>query len=80
MTNLSKLVLFFSLIGFLIYFAYGIRHSVEGHPKEEEEYDDEDSSSEKSDTPVKIKNPVEDSNENASESARFISDERTSEC
>ncbi|KAJ6668584.1 hypothetical protein lerEdw1_012066 [Lerista edwardsae] len=69
-------------LGFLIYFAYGIRHSVEGHPKEEEEDDDEDSCSEKSETPVKIKNHVEDpnENENASECARFISDERTSEC
>lgn len=70
------------MIGFLIYFAYGIRHSVEGHPKEEEDDDDEDSCSEKNETPVKIKNHVEDpnENENASECARFISDERTSEC
>ncbi|XP_061440851.1 cationic amino acid transporter 2 isoform X2 [Rhineura floridana] len=69
-------------LGFFIYFAYGIRHSVEGHPREEEEEEeeDEDSCSEKNETPGK--NIVRDANENenTSESAQLFTHERTSEC
>ncbi|XP_062992025.1 cationic amino acid transporter 2 isoform X2 [Elgaria multicarinata webbii] len=65
-------------LGLLIYFAYGIRHSVESHPREED--DDEDSCSEKSETPEKSYVGSANEQENASESAQFITHERTSEC
>ncbi|XP_044311730.1 cationic amino acid transporter 2 isoform X1 [Varanus komodoensis] len=66
-------------LGLLIYFAYGIRNSVEGHPREEED-DDENSCSEKSETPEKNHVGIANEQENASESAQFITHERTSEC
>nr|XP_056711227.1 cationic amino acid transporter 2 isoform X1 [Euleptes europaea] len=74
-------------LGFLIYFAYGIRHSREGRRREEEDEDsleghpgDEDSCLGKSATPEKnpLRGPNE--NENSNESAYFITSERTSEC
>ncbi|XP_048365076.1 cationic amino acid transporter 2 isoform X2 [Sphaerodactylus townsendi] len=73
--------------GFFIYFAYGIRHSTEGRPREEDDEDsleghpgDEDSCLGKTAAPEKtpLTGPNED--ENSHESACFITSEKTSEC
>ncbi|XP_018098658.1 cationic amino acid transporter 2 isoform X1 [Xenopus laevis] len=65
------------VIGFLIYFAYGIRNSVEGKPKAAgDEEDDEDSDG----SPTEEKTGKENEEENAKESDHFILHERTSEC
>lgn len=67
-------------LGFLIYFAYGVRNSVEGKPKKcEEDEDDEDGDSDNSGIGEKMPGK-ENEEENAKESDHFILHERTSEC
>lgn len=67
-------------LGFLIYFAYGVRNSVEGKPKKcEEDEDDEDGDSDNSGLGEKMPGK-ENEEENAKESDHFILHERTSEC
>lgn len=67
-------------LGFLIYFAYGVRNSVEGKPKKcEEDEDDEDGDSDNSGIGEKMPGK-ENEAENAKESDHFILHERTSEC
>ncbi|CAH2300284.1 cationic amino acid transporter 2 isoform X2 [Pelobates cultripes] len=64
------------LLGFFIYFAYGIRNSLEGKPKKK---DDDEGDSENSGTEEKNAEKG-DEEDNAKESDLFISHERTSEC
>ncbi|KAM3940722.1 cationic amino acid transporter 2 isoform 1-T2 [Leptodactylus fuscus] len=67
-------------LGFLIYFAYGVRNSVEGKPKKhKEDEDDEDGDSDNSGSEDKMPGK-ENEVENAKESDHFILHERTSEC
>lgn len=74
-----KALIFCSLKGFLIYFAYGIRHSLEGSGRDEE--DDEDAYLDNINTAAEEKSAIQANDHHQRNlSLPFIFHEKTSEC
>lgn len=73
------MLIFFYLKGFLIYFTYGIRHSLEGNSRDEE--DDEDAYSDDINTATEEKSAIQaNDHDERNLSLPFIFHEKTSEC
>lgn len=78
-SDAPKTLIFCSLKGFLIYFTYGIRHSLEGNSRDED--DDEDSYSDNINTATKEKAAIQANDHHQRNlSLPFILNEKTSEC
>lgn len=76
-SDTSKTLVFCYLKGFLIYFTYGIRHSLEGNSRDED--DDEDAYSDGINTATEEKSAIQ-ANDERNLSLPFIFHENTSEC
>lgn len=81
-SDILKTLIFFFLFppkGFLIYFAYGIRHSLEGNPRDEE--DEEETYSDNIHATTEEKSAIQANDHHQRNlSLPFIFHEKTSEC
>lgn len=78
-SDIPKTLIFCCLKGFLIYFAYGIRHSLEGNSRDEE--DDEDTYSDNMNAATGEKSAIQvNDHHQRNLSLPFLFHEKTSEC
>lgn len=78
-SDAPKTLIFCFLKGFLIYFTYGIRHSLEGNSRDED--DDDDSYSDNINAATKEKAAIQAHDHHQRNlSLPFILNEKTSEC